>query len=606
MSGGWFARARTLVASGEDALGTIATTGVIVLPLVEIVLRRIFRTGIAGAAPVLSHLTLVAGLIGASIAAREGRLLTIATGTWLPDGRPRRWAAIAVAAMTTMVLAWLFAGAAQLLAVHRDAGKIIAFGLPVWIADAMFLVAFVLIAIRSAWKASEGVVGRAIAAAGFGIGSWLAARGGEWIVTTPPWLWVALLGGAAALGMPIFALFGGLAAVLFLVQGDSPANVVIGSYDQLTSTDLPAIVLFALAGCLLAEGRAPDRLLRFFRAWVGWMPGGTAVVTVLLCAFFTLLTGGSGITILAVGGVLLPTLLHDGYRERFSHGLLVSAGSLGILFPPSLPLILYGIVAGVAIRDLFIGGLLPGALMILVLAALAVREGLTVGGTRPRFSWREAMAASWAAKWEVSLPVVIVVSLLGGATTVQTSALAAMFALAAQRFVHRDVPDWPALRRVTSASIALVGGVLIILAVAVGFTNYLIDAQLPARVIEWTEANVHSKGLFLLGLNVFLIIVGGMMDIFSTIIVVVPLIVPIATHFQVDPVHLGIIFAANAELGYLTPPVGENLFVASQRFNKPLLELARAMLPMYIVLLIGTLMVTYLPWLTLSLVRYLQ
>jgi tripartite ATP-independent transporter DctM subunit len=605
MGTGWLARSGQLVARGEDAIGTVAATGVIVLPLINIALGRIFRTGIAGAAPLTAHLTLVVGLVGASIAAREGRLLTIATGTWLPEGRARRWAAIAVGFVTTLVLALLFAGATQLLDVHREAQKPIAFGIPVWVADTAFLVAFALIAVRTAWKAAAAPAGRIVAAMGAVAGAWVV-MGDDALVGTPPWLWIGLLVGAAVLGMPIFALFGGLAAVLFLVQGDSPANVIIGGYDQLTSTDLPAILLFALAGCLLAEGRAPERLLRFFRAWVGWMPGGTAVVTVMLCAFFTLLTGGSGITILAVGGVLLPTLLADGYRERFSHGLLVSAGSLGILFPPSLPLFLYGIVAGVPIRDLFIGGLLPGALMIAALAALAVREGLIVRGSRQRFVWGEALAATWAAKWEVFLPVVVVAALLGGATTVQTSAVAALFALVAQRFVHRDVRDWQGLRRVTSASISLVGGVLIILAVAVGFTNYLIDADVPSSVIAWTQANVHSKWLFLLGLNFFLIVVGGMMDIFSTIIVIVPLIIPIARHFGVDPVHLGIIFVANAELGYLTPPVGENLFVASQRFNKPLLQLARAALPMYIVILIGTLLITYIPWLTRSLVDYLQ
>jgi C4-dicarboxylate transporter, DctM subunit len=605
MGTGWFARSARLVARGGDAIGTLAATGVIVLPLVEILLRRLFRTGIAGAAPITSHLTLVVGLIGASIAAREGRLLTIATGTWLPEGRVRGWAAIAVGFVTTLILALLFAGAVELLDVHREAEKPIAFGIPVWAADAVFLVAFALIAARAAWKASAGYAGRAVAATGAVVGAWIAIHDTA-LVGTSPWLWVGILVGAALLGMPIFALFGGLAAVLFLVQGDSPANVIIGGYDQLTSTDLPAIVLFAIAGCLLAEGRAPDRLLRFFRAWVGWMPGGTAVVTVMLCAFFTLLTGGSGITILAVGGVLLPTLLADGYRERFSHGLLVSAGSLGILFPPSLPLMLYGIIAMVPIRDLFIGGLLPGVVMIAVLAALAIREGLVIRGSRQTFAWDEAFAATWAAKWEVFLPVAIVAALLGGATTVQTSAVAALFALVAQRFVHRDVRDWQGLRRVTSASISLVGGILIILAVAVGFTNYLIDAQVPSYVVDWTEANVHSKWLFLLGLNVFLIIVGGMMDIFSTIIVVVPLILPIARHFGVDPVHLGIIFVANAELGYLTPPVGENLFVASQRFNKPLLELARAALPMYIVILVGTLLITYVPWLTLTLLDYLR
>ena len=287
--------------------------------------------------------------------------------------------------------------------------------------------------------------------------------------------------------MPIYALIGGAAVILFLVQGDSPANAIIGSYDQLTSTDLPAIPLFTLAGFLLAEGHASDRLLRLFRAFFGWAPGGTAVVTAILCAFFTLLTGGSGVTILALGGLLLPALLADGYRERFSLGLLTAAGSLGLLFPPSLPLILYGIVAEVPIGDLFVGGFLPGVLMLGALAALGVREGLGPAAPASPFTIREAAAATWSAKWELMLPVVIIASLLGGATTVQSAALAALFTLIVQRFIQRDLAGFADLRRAMSHSIALVGGILIILAVAVGFTTYLIDAQVPARLAEWTQ-----------------------------------------------------------------------------------------------------------------------
>jgi tripartite ATP-independent transporter DctM subunit len=241
--------------------------------------------------------------------------------------------------------------------------------------------------------------------------------------------------------------------------------------------------------------------------------------------------------------------------------------------------------------------------MLGALAALCVREGIRTGAPRRRFTAAEAASATWAAKWELLLPVVIIASLLGGATTVQSAALAALFTLIVQRFVHRDLAGFGDLRRAMSHSIALVGGILIILAVAVGLTTYLIDAQVPAQLADWTRANVESKWVFLLGLNVFLIIVGGLMDIFSSIIVVVPLIVPIAGHFEVDPIHLGVIFIANSELGYLTPPVGENLFVASYRFEKPILHLARAMLPMYFILLIGVLVITYVPWLTTWLLR---
>ncbi len=586
----------------EDLIASLAALGIMILPLSEVVLRRFFNTGVPGAAPFTAHLTLIVGLVGASIAAREGKLLALATGTMFPEGRTRHVAGIIAALVGALVTTILALGGLRLLQVHREAGREIALGVPIWVADLAFPVALGLIALRLVWKASPTMAGRALASAGIAAGAWISTHP-ELLLDQSGWPWLAVLVGAAILGMPIFALIGGAAVILFLVQGDQPANAIIGSYDQLTSNDLPAIPLFTLAGFLLAEGNASSRLLRFFRAFFGWAPGGTAVVTAVLCAFFTLLTGGSGVTILALGGLLLPALLADGYSERFSLGLLTAAGSLGLLFPPSLPLILYGIVAEVPIGDLFVGGLLPGTLMLGALAALGVREGLVTGSARHAFTLREAAGATWAAKWELLLPVVIIASLLAGATTVQSAALAALYTLVVQRFIQRDLAGFADLRRAMSRSVALVGGILIILAVAVGFTTYLIDAQVPARLADWARENIHSKWVFLLGLNAFLIIVGGMMDIFSSIIVVVPLVVPIATHFEIDPIHLGVVFVANSELGYLTPPVGENLFVASYRFNKPILQLARAMLPMYIILLIGVLLITYLPWLTTGLLQ---
>lgn len=590
------------LAKAEDVIASLAALGIMILPLSEVVLRRFFNTGVPGAAPFTSHLTLIVGLIGAAIAAREGKLLSLATGTMLPDGRPRHLAAVLAAFVAALVTTILALGGVRLVDVHREAAKEIALGVPIWVADLAFPIAFGLIALRIIWKSSPAMTGRMLAGSGILAGAWLSTHP-ELMLDQPSWPWILTLVGAAILGMPIYALIGGAAVIFFLAQGDSPANAIIGSYDQLTSTDLPAIPLFTLAGFLLAEGRASDRLLRLFRAYFGWAPGGTAVVTAVLCAFFTLLTGGSGVTILALGGLLLPALLADGYSEKFSLGLLTAAGSLGLLFPPSLPLILYGIVAEVPIGDLFIGGFLPGTLMLAALAALGVREGLIRRSSRHPFTIGEAIAATWSAKWEVLLPFVIIGSLLAGATTVQSAALAALYTLIVQRFIQRDLAGFADLRRAMSHSIALVGGILIILAVAVGFTTYLIDAQVPARLADWARENIHSKWVFLLGLNAFLIAVGGLMDIFSSIIVVVPLVVPIAAHFEVDPIHLGIIFVANSELGYLTPPVGENLFVASYRFNKPILFLARTMLPMYAILLLGVLLITYLPWLTTGLLR---
>lgn len=588
----------------EDAVATLATLGVVLLPLAEVVLRRLLGTGIPGAAPFTSHLTLVVGLAGAAIAAREGKLLAMATGSLLPEGWARDAARIVSALVGSAVAAVLALGGVRLLQVHREADKVIALGVPVWIVDLSFPIAFGLIALRLVWQASPRFSLRAVAALGIVAGVWISQHPAL-IDGAPAWPGIALLILAAVAGMPIFALLGGAAVFLFLAQGDAPANAIIGSYDQLTSADLPALPLFTLAGFLLAEGRASERLLQLFRACFGWMPGGTAVVTAALCAFFTVFTGGSGVTILALGGLLLPALLADKYRESFSIGLLTASGSLGLLFPPALPLILYGIVAGVAIGDLFLGGLLPGFVMLGFLALLGVREGLVSGSGRTPFRLRAAARAAWVAKWELLMPVVILGSLLVGATTVQSSALAALFALVVQRFVQRELNSFGDMRRVVSNAISVIGGVLVILAVAVGFTTYLIDAQVPATMVEWVRANIQSPMLFLLALNLFLIVVGCLMDIFSAIVVVVPLIVPIAQVYGIDPVHLGVIFIANLELGYLTPPVGLNLFLSSYRFNKPVMQIARATLPMLGVLAVGVLLITYVPWLTTGLLGLL-
>jgi tripartite ATP-independent transporter DctM subunit len=602
------ARSAGLAARAEDGLAAVAALGIAIIPLAEIVVQRVFGSYLPGASPIVAHLTLLVGLAGAAIAARDGKLLSLATGTILPAGPIRDAASVLAAGVGAAVATTLGFGGVRLMQFHREAEKPLAFGIPIWVVDIAFPIAFGLIALRLVWKGSKSWTGRALAAVGIAAGIWLYVQFGdrpEVLAGTPIWPGVAVLILGAICGMPIFGLLGGCAVFLFLTQGDSPANAVIGSYDLLTSEGLAALPLFTLAGYLLAEGKASDRLLRLFRACFGWLPGGTAIVTAALCAFFTTFTGGSGVTILALGGLMLPALLADGYRLRFSLGLLTAAGSLGLLFPPALPLILYGWVANVSINNLFLGGLLPGVVMLVFLAVLGVREGLVAQSALRPFDAREAGAAFWAAKWELLMPVVILGSLLLGATSLQSSALAALFALVVQRFVHRDLPAFADVRRVMSDSTALVGGVLVILAVAGGLTNYLIAAEVPGRLIEWAKGNIHSPAMFLLALNGFLIVVGCLMDIFSAIVVVAPLIVPIATEFGIDPVHLGIVFIANLELGYLTPPVGLNLFLSSYRFNKPVLEIARASFPMLVVLALAVLLVTYVPWLTLALVHWL-
>src|SRR6476619_97706 len=578
------------------------------LPLAEIVSRKFFGRSVQGSAAFASNLTLWLGMLGAAIAARDGKLLTLATGEFLPKGPIGTAAHIVAGAIGSMVATILALGSIALLNVDRAAGSTITTdGVPTWIADLALPVGFGLIAVRLALRASPHWPGRGLAAVGLIAGLLLNQyRGLLENHSLTPWLVVLLLGGVV--GAPIFALLGGIALFASLTTGRPPAVLPTMAYEELTtSTGIAAIPLFTLAGFLLAEGKSPQRLLRLFRAWFGWAPGGTAVAAATLCAFFTLFTGGSGVTILVLGGLLLPALLGEGYRERFSIGLLTASGSLSLLFPLSLPLMLYGIVSQTAsIEDLFIGGLIPGLLMLGLLATLGVREGLLTHAERRPFRWSEAIAASWEAKWELFLPIFVVGAFVGGvATLVESAPLAALYTLIVQRYIHRDLPTWKDVLRVAADCVALVGGVLLILAVAAGLTDYLVYAEIPTRLVDWTQSHIHSRLVFLLGLNVFLLLVGTLMDIFSAIVVVVPLILPIAEIYGINYVHLGIIFVANLELGFLHPPLGLNLLLASVRFKKPVLEVTWATLPMLGILAIGVLLITYVPWLTLGLVHWL-
>jgi C4-dicarboxylate transporter, DctM subunit len=581
----------------EDLVAATALLAMVVLPLAEIVLRRVAGIGIPGSIPIVQHLLLWVGFLGAAIAAREGTLLALATGTFLSP-RVRRFADVYAAIVASTVAVLLCRGGLDLVLSEYEAGTTITGAVKAWMAQTVLPVSFGLIAIRLVLRASTTWAGRTAAALGLAAGIWVARSPGLLEgASARPGLFVILI--AAALGAPIFAVLGGAAAVLFLSSGVGPSAILIETYQLSVSPTLPAIPLFTLAGFLLAEGHAPERLLRLFRGFFGWMPGGTAVVCAMLSAFFTVFTGGSGVTILALGGLLLPALIKDGYRERFSLGLLTATGSLGLLLPPALPLILYAIVAQIPVEDVFIGGIVPGIVLIGLTAAWGIREGVAARVARRRFDFREAAAALREAKWEVLLPVVVLAAIFGGfATIVEASALAALYAFIVQVIVHRDITLRRDFRRVFAECGATVGGVLIILGVAVGLTSYLINADVPGRLLAWTQTYVHSPAMFLLGLNVFLLIVGCLMDIFSATFVVVPLIVPLGQAFGIHPVHLGIIFVANLELGYLTPPVGLNLFLASYRFKRPLLEVTAAALPMLAILGIGVLLITYVPWLT--------
>ena len=603
-SGSLGRRVLAAIHSVENLIAGAALALMVLLPLTEIALRPLLAGGVPGSIPFVQHLTLWVGFLGAALAAREGKLIALATATFVTKGRAQQVAELVSATFGAAVCAILARGAVDVVAVERDIGAEIALGVPVWTMQLVLPVTFAVIALRLVWRAGSWPA-RGVALLGLVAGLWLSTSF-EFLGDTSGWPWVVLVVLAALLGAPIFTVLAGAAVFLYMTIYFEPSQVALYAYDLATEPLLPAIPLFTLTGCILAQGKASERLLRVFRALVGWIPGGTSVVCVFVCAFFTIFSGASGVTILAVGGLLLPALLQDGYRDRFSVGLLTASGSVGLLLPPALPLILYAVVAEVPLEDLFVAGLVPGFLLIGLVSAWGVREGALTGAGRYPFVARDVWPAVWAAKWELALPLVVLVSYFGGwATLVEASALAALYGIVFTGVIHRDYRLWEGLQRALREAVVLVGGVLIILAVAKGFTAYTLDADIPFRLLEWTQSQIESPLMFLLALNVFLLVVGCLMDIFSAIFVVVPLITGIGAAYGIDPVHLGIIFIANLELGYLTPPVGLNLFFASYRFDRPLLEVYRAALPMLLILVLGVVLITYVPWLSLGPLEFL-
>lgn len=402
------------------------------------------------------------------------------------------------------------------------------------------------------------------------------------------------------LGLPLFiALAGG--SLLATYNADLDPALLAVELDRLAASPyLSSIPLFTLAGVILSSGGAPQRMIQLFNASVGWLPGGTAVVVLASCAFFTAFSGASGVTILALGGLMLPMLLHSGYKEKFNLGLLTTSGSLGLLFAPSLAILLYGIVAGVSIDQMFLAGIVPGLLLMVILAVYSMYMGRKTNVPRHHFSWLKLFSAFREGFWDVLLPVGVVVGIFGGFVTItEAAACTAVYVLLLEGVIHREIHLFRHMPDILSRTAVLVGSILVILSVAMGLTNLLIDAQVPMKILAWMQTHVETQLEFLILLNAFLLVVGCMMDIFSATVVVVPLILPIAQQYGVNPIHLGIIFLANLEIGYSTPPVGINLFIASQRFRKPVMSLFRAAIPFLFLMLIWLALITYVPFFTL-------
>jgi len=590
----------------EGAAVGILLLAMVAIPAGETLGRRFLGRGIPGSSVLVQHLTLWVGFLGALLATGAQRHLALSTAEAIPAGWPRRAAGLLARVVSTAVCALLAYAALKLVSVERSSDRTLPFGIPWWWSELVMPAGAALMALRFAWVGTAGRwrwVDRGVAIAACAAVFFLGG------VAPGPWLVQALLAALAVaflVGAPVFVIMAGVAMALFWRDGTPIAAVPTSTFGLVTSATLPAIPLLTVAGYVLAEGGAAKRLVRAYKGFFGWMPGGVAVMAAFVCAIFTTFTGASGVTILALGGLILPTLLEERYPEGFSLGLVTAAGSLGLLFPPSLPVILYGVVAQVPIEQLFIGGALPGLLMILLVSAYGIMVGVRCGAPRQAFHPGEALSALWAAKWDLGLPTLVIVAIASGyATVVEAAALGVAYALVVEMAIFRDlrVRDLP---RVLAHAATLVGAVVILLGVALALTSWLVDAEIPVQLVDWMTSHVKSPAIFLLLLNVALLVLGSVLEIYSAIVVLAPLVAPLGAAYGVDPIHLGVVFLANLELGFLFPPMGLNLFLSASRFQKPLPYLYRRALPFLVIMSVGVLLITYLPPITTGVVQAVE
>ena len=588
---------------GEDTLAVVIFAAMTLLPVIEATTRLFSTNGIPASQVLVQHFTLWIGFLGAILATRQNKLLALTRDPLFDEAeKPHlgKWIAKVTTFLVLVALTW---GSWELLKIEMQYPIDIAPNIPRWVAQLIMPVGFGLMAIQVYVKSYKKHIHRiSLIVVGL-LFSLSAITDAIFDVLPVIWIGVFIILFALLNGAPIFVGLGG-AAILFFWADYTPISAIpTETYRIVVSPTLPTIPLFTLAGYLLAESKASERLVKVFKELFGWIPGGTPVVIVILCGFFTALTGGSGVTILALGGILLPLLIKEGYSRSFSIGLITVSGSLGLLFPPSLPAIIYGVTAGVSVKSIFNAGLIPGILLLVMMSIWAIIQGKKEKIPSKPFNIKKAFQVCLKTKWELAIPFLILFGVFGGYTTlVETAALTVSYIFFVEVYVYNDI-DLKTLPRIIIDCATLIGGVLIILGVAMGLTSYLIDAQIPILILSWAKGALASKYSFLLMLNIFLLLVGCLMDIFSAIIVIVPLIAPLGVYFGVDPVHLAIIFIANLELGFLTPPVGMNLFLAAYRFDEDMPKIYQATLPFFLVRLLAVGLITYIPVLTLGLLR---
>ncbi len=589
----WLGQFDALIAGTALAL-------MLLIPLLEIGLRPLFGRGIENAPVLVQHLGLVLAMFGALVAERRQHLSSLGAG-FAAAGNPFvRAAARHVAGASAAVLCGMLTRTSWIFVVSEMAApRDIAYGIAGWMVELAMPAGFGLLAVKLAWRLTERPAARALLALLLPAAGFLFAAHFDGS-SLPFWPFALWLGLVLLCGAPIFAVLGGLALALFWSEGQPLAAVPLSHYQITVNPSLPALPLFTLAGLLFARTGAAARLGALFTALFGNGMGGTAIAAAVLCSFFTAFTGGSGVTILALGGLLLPLLTRAGFPEQRGISLVTSASALGVLLAPSVPLIMFAIIARVPINTMFLAGVLPAVVMVIFL--LLVGGYLRRGASLPEVAlqhhdYRAVRPALWAAKWELLAPVVAIGSLVSGvATPTESAALTAAYALLTQALAHREL-DWPHIRQALADCAEVIGGIMVILGMALGLTNYLVDAGIPDTAIDWVQSVLPNKFAFLVALNLFLLLAGALMEIYAAIVVLVPLLLPVAISYGIDPVHFGVIFLANIEMGFLCPPAGMNIYFASAMFGKSIRYVAVSVLPAVLAMLLGALTISALPFL---------
>ncbi len=589
------------LASADELLSSLALVLMALIPALEILLRPLMGRGIENAPVLVQHLGLVLAMFGALAAERHGHLTTLAGGARVDGARPNPLLHAFANGVAALVCGLLAMASWRLVASEIEVSHVLAYGLPLWWVQASMPLGFALLGAKLGARCLPTAWGQLAAGLLCPLAGLLLAWQFDGSALTI-WSGLLLLLAALLAGAPIFSALGGLALLLFWQDGMPLASVALSHYQITVNPSLPALPLFTLAGLVFARTGAAKRLGDLFVALFGQGVTGTVLAAAVLCSCFTAFTGGSGVTILALGGLLLPLLKQAGYPERRGIGLVTSASALGVLLAPSVPLIMYAIIARVPINAMFLAGLLPAAVMVgfLLIFGGYLKRGKAsepspqASPATPR-DRRQILSAAWSAKWEILAPFVAIGSLVSGlATPTESAALTALYAVLTQSLAHREL-SWRMLGQALSESAQIIGGVLLILGMALGLTNYLIDAGIPDAAIEAVQALIPNKFVFLLALTLFLLLAGALMEIFAAIVVLVPLLLPVALSYGIDAVHFGIIFLAAMEMGFLCPPAGMNIYFSSAMFGQPVRFVALAVLPALLAIFLGTLAIAWLP-----------